>query len=526
MFERTHRARASAPMRPRSGNVVGIALVLAIGLTLSACGGDDGQPAASTVAAVDYTAACASLQGKAIGGASITAAKRIEAAGGLPGYCKVSATSGTMLDIEVDLPDNWTGRLMHQGGGGFDGQVKTVESFSAGYPLYQPLQRGVAYAASNGGNRTGDPSEFLTSQTEKSDYAYAAVGTTIAFAKAAVKAFYGRAPSHTYFNGASNGGRNAYIAAQRWPDQYDGIIAGAETMNMATQTAAWLNLARRAGSADMPAAAQWTALNAAAIAACDGLDGIRDGIIANPNACTFSPAALACDAPGADAATCLSPGQLRTVQEQVGPLSDSAGALVYAGYYWADFGEFLPYHTALGGGFAAIATGNAAWMLPATQPGSLQATFDVTRDLPPIAVGLQQAGADHDMRAIAQFVSSGKKLISWHGGADSLLSGRDHVRNFMAMTQLAGAGAANARFYLEPGVGHVQGGVGPDQVDYLGAMIDWVEKSAAPEQLLISKRDAQQSVVRTMPLCVYPKFPKYSGSGDANLAASYSCAMS
>lgn len=110
----------------------------------------------------------------------------------------------------------------------------------------------------------------------------------------------------------------------------------------------------------MPAAAQWTALNAAAIAACDGLDGIRDGIIANPNACTFSPAALACGAPGADAATCLTPGQLRPVQEQVGPLSDAAGALVYAGYYWADFGEFLPYYVGLGGGFAAIATGNAA----------------------------------------------------------------------------------------------------------------------------------------------------------------------
>lgn len=238
----------TGPVRPRSGNAIGIALALGIGLTLSECGGGDGQPEASTVAAVDYTAACATLQGRAIGGASITAVKRIEAAGGLPGYCKVSATSGTLLDIEVDLPDNWTGRLMHQGGGGFDGQVKTVESFSAGFPLYQPLQRAVAYAASNGGNRTGDPSEFLTSQTEKSDYAYAAVGTTIAFAKAAVKAFYGRAPSYTYFNGASNGGRNAYIAAQRWPDQYDGIIAGAETMNMATQTAAWLNLARRAGS--------------------------------------------------------------------------------------------------------------------------------------------------------------------------------------------------------------------------------------------------------------------------------------
>ncbi|WP_080569559.1 tannase/feruloyl esterase family alpha/beta hydrolase [Cupriavidus necator] len=115
-------------------------------------------------------------------------------------------------------------------------------------------------------------------------------------------------------------------------------------------------------------------------------------------------------------------------------------------------------------------------------------------------------------------------MISWHGGADSPLSGRDHVRNFMAMPQLAGAGAANARFYLEPGVGHVQGGVGPDQVDYLGGMIDWVEKSVAPEQLQSSKMDARQTVVRTMPLCVYPKFPKYSGSGDASLAASYSCA--
>ncbi|KVS75506.1 tannase/feruloyl esterase family alpha/beta hydrolase [Burkholderia cepacia] len=472
---------------------------------------------------VDYGARCTGLSGRQFAGIAVTASVRTAPASGVPGYCKVSATgaNGTTLDIEVDLPDNGSNRLLHQGGGGFDGSIPTVEATSAQFPLLTPLQRGFAYTASNGGNRTGNPAELVANETELRNYAYASTGATVHFAKAVFAAFYGAAPKYTYFNGASNGGREGYLAAQNLPGDYDGIIAGDESMNMATQVTAMLRTASLAGSAAMPSAAQWTAAYNAAAAQC----GNANGVILNPAACTFDPATLLCDASGAPAATCLSSAQLQTLRAQFAPFSTSGGQLLFAGYDWADFGgQFgVQSYGVLGGGFAAIATGNPAWLLPPTTAGSLQANFNVDASFPVIAAGLDNIGADHDLQAIAQYLISGKKIISFHGGADPLISPHDHLRNWQTVVQAAGAAGANARFYLEPGVGHVLGGNGPDQADYLGAMIAWVEQGTPPAQLLLTKFDAQGNVLATLPDCPYPSFPRYLGSGSQNLAASYAC---
>ncbi|MGH8778514.1 tannase/feruloyl esterase family alpha/beta hydrolase [Paraburkholderia sp.] len=493
---------------------------------LAGCG--DTETAAAPVPVVDYAARCTRLGGQQFNGIAVTSSVRTAPVNGTsgtpgtPGYCKVTATgaSGTQLDIEVDLPDNWSNRLLHQGGGGFDGSIPTVEATSAQFPLITPLQRGMAYTASNGGNRTGNPAEFLTSQTELQDYAYASTGITVHFAKAVIAAFYGVAPKYTYFNGASNGGREGYLAAQNLPGDYDGIIAGDETMNMATQVTAMLKTASLAGSAAMPSNAQWTATYNAATAQC----GNANGVILNPASCTFDPSTLLCGASGAPAATCLSSAQLQTVQNLLAPLS-SGGQLLFSGYNWADFGYQLgvPSYGGLGGGFAAIATGNGGWLLPATALGSLQANFSVDTSYPVIAAGLQNVGADHNLQAIAQYLTSGKKIISFHGGADPLISPRDHLRNWQTVVQLAGAAGTNTRFYLEPGVGHVLGGNGPDQTDYLGAMIAWVEQGNAPGQLLLTKFNAQGGVIATLPDCAYPLVQHYAGSGDQSLAASYTC---
>jgi hypothetical protein len=490
---------------------------------VAACGSDDVTP---PTVAQSNAAECATLNGQTIGGIQITATKRTEASGNVPAYCKVSATGaqGTTLDIEVDLPDNYANRLFHQGGGGFDGTIPTVESINQQFPLTQPLQRGMAFTASNGGNRDGNPADFINNATQKQDYSYAALGITVHFAKAVIAAFYGQAPKYTYFEGASNGGRNAYLVAQDWPGDYDGIIAGSETMNMATQTMAWLNMASKVGTPAMPSSAQWTAAYQAALQQC----GNANGVILNPDACTYDPAPLQCGSAGAPAATCLTPAQLQTVRQEIGALNTSNGTLLYSGYYWADFGSALGVgaYATLGGGFAGIATGNGNWLLPATTAGSLQATFNVDSAYPAIAAGLQSAGADHSLQAIAQYLASGKKLISFHGGADPLLSARDHLRNWLAMTQLAGSAASNARFYREAGVGHVAGGNGPDQFDYIGPMIAWVEQGVAPGQLTMTKFDTNGNVTATLPDCPYPTVPHYDGSGDINQAASYSCASS
>ena len=501
-------------------------LLVAIVCTVILPGCNGGDTPASAAAVVNYAALCTTMNGKQIDGISVTATTRIAPAGNVPGYCKVSATgaSGTELDIEVDLPDNWSNRLLQEGGGGFDGSIPTVEATSAQFPLIMPLQRGIAYTASNGGNRTGNPTEFLTNATEKNDYSYASTGITINFAKAAVAAFYGASPKYTYFSGASNGGREAYLVAQNLPGDYDGIIAGDESMNIGTQVTAMLNIATHAGSAAMPSSAQWTAAYNSAVAQC----GTTNGVILNPGACTFDPSTLLCGASGAPAATCLSSAQLQTVRQIVAPLTTSGGTLLFSGYNWADFGSQFGVgsYGGLGGGFAAIATNNAGWLLPATAPGSLQANFNVDTSYPVIAAGLQSAGADHNLQAIAQYLMLGKKMISFNGGADPLISPRDHLRNWQTVTQLAGAAASNARFYLEPGVGHVLGGNCPDQTDYLGAMIAWVEQGTAPGQLLLTKFDANGNVLATLPDCPYPSVPHYAGSGNVSAASSYTCASS
>lgn len=498
-------------------------LVSLCSVFLAACGGGDG--AIGTVAKSNASK-CTTLNGQTIGGIQITATTRTEASGDVPAYCKVSAAGvhGTTLDIEVDLPDNYANRLFHQGGGGFDGTIPTVESINQGFPLTRPLQRGMAFTASNGGNRDGNPTDFINNATQKQDYSYAALGTTVHFAKAVIAAFYGQAPKYTYFEGASNGGRNAYLVAQDWPGDYDGIIAGSETMNMATQTMAWLNMASKVGTPAMPSSAQWTAAYQAALQQC----GNANGVILNADACTYDPAPLQCGTAGAPAATCLTPAQLQTVRQEIGALNTSSASLLYSGYYWADFGSSIGVdaYAPLGGGFAGIATGNGNWLLPATTAGSMQATFSVDSTYPVIATGLQSAGADHSLQAIAQYLVSGKKLISFHGCADPLLSARDHLRNWLTMTQLAGSAASNARFYREAGVGHVTGGNGPDQFDYIGPMIAWVEQGVAPGRLTMTKFDANGNVTATLPDCPYPTVLHYNGSGDINQAVSYSCASS
>ncbi|MFM0339440.1 tannase/feruloyl esterase family alpha/beta hydrolase [Paraburkholderia fungorum] len=140
--------------------------------------------------------------------------------------------------------------------------------------------------------------------------------------------------------------------------------------------------------------------------------------------------------------------------------------------------------------------------------------------------GCVHVGADHNLQAIAQYLMAGEKMISFNGGADPLISPRDHLRNWQTVTQLAGSAASNARFYMEPGVGRVLGGNGPDQTDYLGAMIARVAQGTAPGQLLLTKFDASGNVIATLPDCAYPLVPHHAGSGNASDAGSYTCASS
>ena len=509
-----------------------LGVVLSNVLVVLGCAGN------SSISSTQIAITCTNLAGKTIDDVTITSTKWFEASGGNSAFCQVNATRAPYLDIEIDVPDNWSGRLWQQGGGGLDGKINSAITIDAAtgaiIDVNIALKDGLSvYAASNGGNRASVPAQAapfvwangtLDGVASAEDYAYEALNTTREFAKA-VKKFYSKLPNHTYFNGCSNGGRNAYIAADHWPEEYDGIVSGCMGMDLTGQTVGWLNLGSRVGTHAMPSFDQWTAVTTAAVKECDALDGVTDGMIANQSACNFDVTTLQCGQPAADPnpAICLTAAQVQTLKDVTSNVKLADGTTVYSGFTWADWAPYIAAWGILGGGNAILATRDPAWF---TQPK--QQSFNLGHDYPIFQYGFRIAGADPDKRKVAAFVASGKKLISWHDGSDNLVSINDHVRNYSAMTAIAkGLGltntATNTRFFVVPGGSHTQGQA-LTEVNWFNAITDWVEMNIAPEQLVYNRIDDVTGIVRTLPVCQYPRYPRYNGAGDVNSAASYTCA--
>ena len=516
-------------------------LVVACGIaiTASGCGGDSSTaPAAPTGPSVQaLTATCTSLKGQVIGGVTVTDTRRFEASTGVnaAGFCQVLATRAPYLDIEVDVPDNWSGRVLHQGGGGFDGSIPSAVTTDANGAVTAVnvaiTDKAAIYAASNGGNRATNPAQAAPmvwangtadGQASATDYAYQSLGTTIAFAKAVARSFYSSSPKYTYFNGCSEGGREAYMVAQRWPDQYDGIVQGCETMDMTSLVSGLLSVSSKSLSPAAISPPQFAASYAIVLGQCDAQDGATDGYLANPRGCTVSPASLQCGQPQAnpDPALCLSAAQVTTLSGMLNDVVLNDGNIAYSQYAWTDFGQWSPAYGALAGGFALLATGDPSWMSPARQ-----ASFDLDTDYYYLGDALLRKGIDHDKAAIAAYVASGRKLLSWHDAGDSLVSAADHARNHAIMTQIAGSMGladprANTRLFVVPASSH---GLGADfhEVDWLSAIIDWTENAKAPTQLTYAFTAG--SALRTLPVCEFPAYPRYNGSGDVNAAVSYTC---
>lgn len=511
-----------------------LGLFLALTL-LAGCAGDAASP--SIQPPIPLKTTCANLNGATIDDVTITSTKWYDASGDNPAFCQVNATRPPYLDMEIDVPQNWSGRLWQQGGGGLDGTITsaitTDPTTGSITSMNIALKDGRSvYAASNGGNRSsvtaqaapqvwadGTPEGVASAR----DYAFAAVLTTREFAKAVIHRFYGRSPAYTYFNGCSNGGRNAYIAADHWPEEYDGIVSGCMGMDLTGQTVGWLNLGAKKETTAMPNASQWQAVTDAAITACDALDGVTDGMIAHQAACDFDVATLQCGEPTAPAA-CLSPQQVQTVKDVTSDIKLADTTTVYSGYTWADWYPHVVYFGMLGGGNAVLATGDLTWF----SETSKQQSFILDDDYPLFQYSFRFMGAAPDKSKVAAFVASGRKLISWHDGSDNLTSFNDHVRNYSTMVNLAtGLGlvdpGTNTRFFVVPGGSHTDGEKLTD-VNWFAAITQWVENNIAPEQLLYNKRDTNTgAILRTLPVCRHPQYPRYNGSGDVNAAASFTC---
>jgi hypothetical protein len=478
-------------------------------LTVASVSRADGGEAATS---------CAALAKLALPGTVVTSVAVVGAEGARSAHCKVLGTVAPETDIELRLPAAWQGRLLHLGGSGLDGSIPNLDLNNV------ELQQGYALVGSNGGHRdpTGGPTRFLNQPALIQDYAHGAIGKTVLFAKAIIRTYYGDSPRYSYFAGCSNGGRGAFNAAAKYADEYDGVIAGAPTLNMAGLISGWV----RAALLTAPSNAKMESMYRAELAQCDAVDGVADAVISNPRACRFDPATIACPA-GVDNESCLTEAEIQAVNTIRSDVELDNGKLVYTrlglGNPARGFGVFQPLGPP---GSPTVASFGVAMLqyIVYGDPAYDPATYDVDRDLRSV-VNVVEGVYDFsaDTTALAKYLRAGKKMIVWHGTEDMALSHMDTIRTFQRMADRAGHGAENARLYTPPGVLHCGGGPGADRFDVVGALSRWVENGNAPRTLLAAKVNSTGNVLFTRPLCEYPRYPRYVGHGDPADASSFDC---
>ena len=448
---------------------------------------------------------CESLLGREFYNVTVTAAVNVAASDALPAYCRISGTeAGTEHDMEVRLPEQWRGRYVQRGGGGFDGSIAAAAAAPAA------LRLGAAQGANNGGHRDASGAALLNDPRATERYAHAAILVATLFGKAVTKAYYGEAPAHSYYEGCSNGGRGALNAAAKYGAEFDGVIAMAPTLNMTGIIPAMTLF----GTQSLPSNAQFTAVHAAVVARCDVLDGVRDGIVSRSQACAFDPGR---DVP---ASVGLTPQQVDALRVLWSDLRRADGSVLYAGLGFGDLGAGAAIYSRFGlGHLRYVVYNDPQWLPPA---GGL----NIEQELPRIAAAIEgKYQFSASVAALAQYLRDGRKLLLWHGAEDPILSHRDTIRGWQQVLAATGpAASANSRLYIAPGVAHCGGGSGADSVDLLATVMEWVEAGRAPGELRASKRDPGSGrVLFTRPLCEFPRWPRYKGRGEVGEAGSFEC---
>lgn len=447
---------------------------------------------------------CASLVGEVYYNVTVTAAEHVPAANGIPAFCRVRGHEpGTDHDLEVRLPDQWQGRYVQRGGGGFDGSIPPLPMSATA------LRLGAVQGVNNGGHRDPTGAVLVDNPRGVERYAHVAIMIATRFGKAVTQAYYGQSPHHSYYEGCSNGGRGALNAAAKYGSEFDGVIAVAPTFNLSGQIAAWTQLA----ALSLPSAEQFGRIHAAAVARCDLQDGLKDGVVSNWQRCDFDPGR---DVPR-DVG--LTAEQVAAARALMRDLQGADGTVLYSGFGVGDMAPGAPAFSAFGTGqMRHIVYNDLNWS---------PAGFSLEKDLPAIRkVVDDQYQFSASVSGLVQFMRDGGKVLVWHGSDDALLSHKDTIRTWADVTRAAGPELARdaSRLYIAPGVAHCAGGPGADSIESLSAMIDWVEQGKAPGTLLATKRDPRSGAAAfTRPLCEHPAWPRYRGRGDPDKAESFEC---
>jgi Tannase and feruloyl esterase len=452
----------------------------------------------------------------------------------LPAHCRVNGImdrrtgpDGKTYGIRfaIALPDNWTGEYLQQGGGGLNGTVAEPigAQASGGRPA---LARGFAVATSDTGHKSAGGAfdgSFMQDQQAALDFEFVAIGRLAVLAKQVIETYYGRPASHSYYVGCSTGGREAMIMSQRYPLYFDGIVAGSPAMRTG-----YSNLATRAVTVALNAVApkdangrpgkalsdgDKKAVIAKLLEECDALDGASDGMIFDVNGCKFRPKDLQCA--GAKIEGCLSAGQVAAIEKGFAGPKDSRGRQVYPGFF---------YDT----GIAAQGRGIPGLLNPGPSPVG-RPVAATTQDVDAEAARVDdnpvsRIGDSYTWVNLNSFSSHGGKLIFYHGVSDPWFSAKDTIDYYERMTATNGGEAKVmewSRLFLSPGMGHCAGGSATlDNFDMLSASVNWVEKGQAPESVMATGRDFPG---RSRPLCAYPAYAHYNGTGNPEDGANYSC---
>jgi feruloyl esterase len=514
-------------------------VALAVG-TIAACAGI--QPAFAQGA--DADAHCASLANVFLPDTRVTLAQAIRPnpTYAVPGtdrpqrgpvtvsapFCRVAGTVAPAVQFEVWMPlANWNGRFVGLGIGGFSGAIAYAD-------LAQWVEKGYAVGSTDNGHQGSDPRFALKpdgtfNEQTVGDWAFRAMNEMTVKSKQVVAAFYGKGAHHSYFTGCSSGGHQALTQAQRFPDNYDGILAGATAnfwTNLMAGQLAYGQATRVDPATDLEKPVnKLPAIHDAVVAACDAKDGVKDGVLESPLQCDFKPASLLCK--GADSASCLTQPQVTALEKIYADAKTAAGKKIFPGL--APGGEM---------GWPSMSAGQVPFAenfyryLVFQQPEWSFKTMDMERD-----VAEAQRRIGHIVNStnpdLSRFHAHGGKLIQYHGWNDPLISPYNSIDYYETVIAAKGAKARDAalrqtqadhRLFMIPGMLHCRGGDATDTFEGVKALEAWVEQGVAPERIEATKV-VDGKVARSRPLCPYPQVATYKGKGNTDDAANFTCAV-
>jgi feruloyl esterase len=441
----------------------------------------------------------------------------------LPAFCRVAATlrpsSDSDIKIEVWLPvSGWNGNFLAVGNGGWSGAIV--------YPaLSQALLRGYATSSTDTGHAGGGAdASFSAGHPEKLvDFAYRAVHEMTLKSKAIIGAFYGSGPKFSYWNGCSTGGRQGLMEAQRYPQDFDGIVAGAPA-NYMTHLLAGIVWAAQAAHKDQPGnlpREKVSLLHDAVLRTCDALDGVKDGVLEDPTRCKFDPNQLKCK--GADGPACLTAEQVEAARKMYsGAANPLTKEKIYPGMAR---GSELGWDPLIGLQPLPIAESYYRYIVFKDPSWGYQ-KLDFARD---VALTDKNDGGllnatDPNLKL---FFEHGGKLIQYHGWNDQQISPLNSINYFRSVQDALGGAnhiADSYELFMAPGMNHCRAGDGPSTFDMVGALEQWVERGREPDQIL-ALHVTDGKVDRTRPLCPYPQVAKFKGKGTTDEAVNFACGM-